>query len=416
MYLNIIFFFLFKTIISYIKFSFIIEEDIYAESYIEKIMKTPLKFNIKIGKPIQLVPIYIKIDERYSYLSGTAISKHIYNEKKSSTYQKKESEKTYYDTSFINGIPSIETFQFETNKNKIIEFTNFTFILATNESRKLDINSGVLGLKLTQYTYDKDGYFLYELKYKGLTDSYSWTIKLKNDKEGDIYIGEYPHEFDTSNYNINNYKSTRVGNEAGKPTWNMIFDRVYFGENNKIEEEVQAIINYESGVIEGVSSFIKEVGENYFNQYLDKECFFQRTKVSNYYYYICDTSIDITKFPKLIFFNRDMNMNFELNYKDLFVKKNGKYHFLIVFYVMNTFKWTFGRPFLKKYQMVFDHDRKLIGTYIHIGRSFPWNTFIIIILGLIIIALVYYIIMYFKNRPKRIKANELLEDLDYLTR
>ena len=99
-------------------------------------MKTPLIFNIKIGKPIQLVPIYIKIDERYSYLSGTAISKHIYNEKKSSTYQKKESEKTYYDTSFINGIPSIETFQFETNKNKIIEFTNFTFILATNESRK----------------------------------------------------------------------------------------------------------------------------------------------------------------------------------------------------------------------------------------------------------------------------------------
>ena len=414
MYLNIILFLVVKTITSYIKFSFKIEEDKSAVSYIETIMKTPLKFDIKIGNPLQTVPIYIKFDESYSYLSGTGISKHIYNEKQSSTYKKKEEEKSYYDTSFNYGIPSIEKFQFETNEKKIIESKNFTFILATNESKKIDINSGVLGLKLAQFTYDKDGYFLHELKMKGLTDSYSWTIKLEKEDEGNIYLGEYPHEYDTSNYNLIYYKTTRVGNDAGKPTWSIIFDRIYFGEDNKIDEDNQAILNYESGVIIGTTTFIKEVSDKFFNKYNDKECIFQRTKITNYYFYICDTSIDISKFPKLIFFNRDINMNFELNYKDLFVKKNGKYHFLIVFYVMNTFRWTFGRPFLKKYQIVFDHDRKLIGTYTQIGRSFPWNTFIIIFLGLIIIALVYYIIIYFKNKPKRIKANELLEDLDYL--
>ena len=93
MYLNIILFLVVKTITSYIKFSFKIEEDKSAVSYIETIMKTPLKFDIKIGNPLQTVPIYIKFDESYSYLSGTGISKHIYNEKQSSTYKKKRRRK-----------------------------------------------------------------------------------------------------------------------------------------------------------------------------------------------------------------------------------------------------------------------------------------------------------------------------------
>ena len=416
MYLNIIFFLILKTITSYIKFSFTIEEDTSAVSYIETIMKTPLKFNIKIGNPFQTVPIYIKFDESYSYLSGTSISKHIYNEKQSSTYKEKEKEKSYYDTSFNQGIPSIEKFQFETNKNKFIESTNFTFILATKESKKIDINSGVLGLKFAEFTYDVDGYFLHELKLKGLTDSYSWTIKFEKENKGSIYLGEYPHEYDTSNYNLANYKTTRAGREAGKVTWNIDFDRIYFGEDNKFDENNQAILNYEYGVIIGTTAFIKEVNDKFFNKYQNDKCIFQRTQVTNYYFYICDTSIDITKFPKIIFINKDINMDFELNYNDLFVEKNGKYHFLIVFYVMNTFRWTFGRPFLNKYQIVFDHDRKLIGTYTQTGGIFPWSTIIIIFLGLIIFALVYYIIRYFKNKPRRIKANELLEDLDYLTK
>jgi hypothetical protein len=66
--------------------------------------------------------------------------------------------------------------------------------------------------------------------------------------------------------------------------------------------------------------------------------------------------------------------------------------------------------------MVFDHDRRLIGIYLGKEGFINWTIVAIFVLGLVIIGLLYYIINYFKNRPKRIKANELLEDLEYLTK
>ena len=417
MNIQIIFLSLLCFINTYIKFDLKIEEETSSQSYIENIIKNQIRIIMLIGTPIQKIPVYIKFDEKISYISGTKISNHLYDEKKSNTYKKDEEEKSYYgQTPFNLGIPSSDIFKFET-KNKKNEEINLKFILATQESKSKEINTGVLGLKIDTFNYEKNGYFLYQLKSNGISDSYGWTIKLNdNNKEGEIILGEYPHEYDSRNYHEKYYKSTRCGKDGVDLNWNIVFDKFTF-DNQIYENEVQGTLNIEFGVIVGITSFRSEIDEKFFKNYIDKEkCSYQRTQINNYYYYTCDTNVDIDEFPSIKFYNKDFGSDFELNYKDLFVKKNDKYYFLIVFESQNVFKWTLGRPFMKKFQMVFDHDRRLIGIYLGKEGFINWTIVAIFVLGLVIIGLLYYIINYFKNRPKRIKANELLEDLEYLTK
>ena len=75
----------------------------------------------------------------------------------------------------------------------------------------------------------------------------------------------------------------------------------------------------------------------------------------------------------------------------------------------------FGKPFLKKYQIIFEPDRKLIGVYtkktINILNVTLWV--IIVFLAIIIISLIILIIKRNKNKPRKIRANELDEEFIY---
>ena len=83
-------------------------------------------------------------------------------------------------------------------------------------------------------------------------------------------------------------------------------------------------------------------------------------------------------------------------------------------------KWTIGSQLLKKYQLTFNQDKKLIGCYFNktnvqnISRSLslPWS--IVIIFGLIIVILLitlYYYIKVYRTRKK--KANEMSDEYEY---
>ena len=47
------------------------------------------------------------------------------------------------------------------------------------------------------------------------------------------------------------------------------------------------------------------------------------------FYFVCNSSVDISKFKPIIFQLKDLNYNFTLNYKYLFFKYNNSYYFLI---------------------------------------------------------------------------------------
>ena len=78
--------------------------------------------------------------------------------------------------------------------------------------------------------------------------------------------------------------------------------------------------------------------------------------------------------------------------------------------------WIFGRPFFKKYTLIFNVERRLVSYYSNYGnntfKSNFWINVILVLLVIIILILVIYLIYYLKNRPKKLFAKELIEDLN----
>ena len=109
-------------------------------------------------------------------------------------------------------------------------------------------------------------------------------------------------------------------------------------------------------------------------------------------------------------------MNFTLNYNDLFYKFENKYYFLIVFYQnKRNYNWIFGSPFFKKYQMIFDKDKKIISIYEKDdNHNISFAYIIIFILIVIIIFLVFYIVFYLFKNKRKLRANEIDENFEYL--
>ena len=118
----------------------------------------------------------------------------------------------------------------------------------------------------------------------------------------------------------------------------------------------------------------------------------------------------IQKFPNLKFYNLEMKYFFEFNYNDLFIKIDDYYYFLIVFFEKDTKYWILGRPFLKKFQIVFDQEKKLIGFY---KTGINFSLLILILLIIITIILIIYIMKFALKKSKRVKASELTDSFDY---
>ena len=108
------------------------------------------------------------------------------------------------------------------------------------------------------------------------------------------------------------------------------------------------------------------------------------------------------------------------------------YIFQIIFNSDGLFNnWVFGKPLFKKYQMVFDQDRKTYGFYLELNNNgnniidknnknnnmdnssskISWG--IIVILVLISLVMVYIIHKLIKRLPRKLKANELEENFSY---
>ena len=58
-----------------------------------------------------------------------------------------------------------------------------------------------------------------------------------------------------------------------------------------------------------------------------------------------------------------MNYTFIITSKEIWMEKNGYKYFMILRTRNYEISWYFGKPFFKKYQMIFEYDNKQIGLY-----------------------------------------------------
>ena len=110
-----------------------------------------------------------------------------------------------------------------------------------------------------------------------------------------------------------------------------------------------------------------------------------------------------------------------LTYKELFKLVNDKYIFLVLIPNSSSYHyWILGEPFLRKNQLIFNTDNKVIGLYkgkcnnIKDSFSFFPNRMFWIIMTIlafcVIIYLVRYIYIFYSKKTKRKLAKELIED------
>ena len=271
----------------------------------------------------------------------------------------------------------------------------------------------------------------------------------KNDKgfDGELIIGAAPHETDTGYYNESDFIT--VSNYVDEYYYTDMWDGKYinftlhfknvffFLNNNNIDENKiyvnttesdKASIDFEIGLIKCPFQYYTLIKSLFFQQYITTNACKETTISGGFYGILCDknklNAKDFyEKFPTIYFEHLDFNYTFTLDSNDLFIEKDGFLYFGLVSQNEKLNNWRFGQPFLKKYRLVFNHDRKSIGYYIkHKEKEYtPEKTkskvslgMILLIAGiaLLIVETIIAVVCIKKykclNRKKR--ANELMDD------
>ena len=402
---------LFSFIFSIIKIPFKTKENPIKQglTYVDSRVRNYEMGEIFIGEPSQKIRLIIatsyyhfiianskeKIDEIYSNISSSTSSL-ISNEKK-----------IYYYNNYKGGFLAQDNFMFYNEKDKKKSYVNIPFLINDYD----DEISGLLGLNLLKERNDEDLNFVKVLLEKKVIASSIWTIKYLNDNEGELIIGDYPHKYN-NNYDENFLKFTKVEINYNKD-WKIQFDEIKF--DNDIQSSSISkfgIFVIENGLIKGPSEY-----EILFLQKLNKtnNCFELKREFSLVYYY-CNKNTDIKLLPIITFYHRELNFTFNLTYEDLFIEKNGKYYLLMSFNKNHRLnEWTLGRIFMKKYEMIFDPENKLIGFYNdYKGKSFNISFTILIIFIIIIIGLIVIVNHIMKLKRRKTRANEIDEVYDYV--
>ena len=409
-------------------------ESFYFDQY-----KTNIYTILNIGDPDQSLLTFILSEDCIFQIYNESIcynkSQYNYNLTNSKTFKnitKVNGKYFYFRTSLINETIKFCVNEECTNKKKMDNFQINLF----NGIEKSKILCSQMGLTITTSEENKWIRNINQFKEHNIINGLRYTVIYTSDHNGYIYVGQFPHEYNSTNFFLEQKRSAYIDmNELHSyllPSLEM--DEIFFNYNDsKIQmKEKNTIFFLDYGLILGTKNYFEKIEENFFSKYYEE-------KICNEYSFFipgknfigikCKVleEFKIKEFPNLYLFNRELNYTFELNYIDLFKRNNDEYYFLIIFDQMIINTWKIGKPFLRKYQLTFDIDSKSVIFYDQSIKPSKQNNnnnnsdnkILIIVLtsvgGLIIICGLiigsYYLGKKINSSRKK-RANELSDD-DY---
>ena len=385
------------------------------KSYPENLLQNDLEITLKIGTPPQSVDLNLRSRIYTFFVTSSQVNLpyKLFNEKEStSLVQISKRETNFTNMEYSKGLKISESIYINDK-----ELKGITLMLGT----ELAYNEcGALGLRLiNSHESSDDLSFIYQIKKYANLDSYTFTLKYKNDEEGDLIIGAYPHVYDNK-FNEKNFFYSKAGSNKNGVNWVLNFDVIRYNNKSVNVGSKKSLINIEYGLIQAPFKY-----KNYFkNNFYGDRCSEKFNDKRNVTIVHCSSNFDITSFKDLIFELKDIETQFVFTYKDLFIKENNEYIFGIVFDEDVDAKdptWIFGKPFMKKYELVYDLDRKIIGLYKE-GNESPIekskvNVVFIILLIILILAVagLSYFIFFYLKKTRKSRAFELNDDnFDYV--
>ncbi len=279
--------------------------------------------------------------------------------------------------------------------------------------------------------------FISELKEKSEINGYDFSFRYTNTLEdkGELIIGDLLHIYDSKNYDENTLRTAKINKESGK-LWSINFD-IYISNEYHLEIDEIGSFFIEEYFMTGSYKYFEYIEKFFFKKYInEKKCGKYIHKkayyTDNFYYFICNIEEEekrkefFENFPSLKLYQKEMNYNFTFNSNDLFtiIPDNKRILFNIDF-IYNSKRWILGKPFFKKYQLVFNSDSNLIRHYVenifeNKEKNNKGNSFkIILIIFLVIIAFLVGIIFgraLCSKFNRKIRANELEDNFTYIAK
>ena len=384
-------------------------------NFTEDIIQNLIYTNISIGTPYQKLKSYLSLNKGAFYISDYYLPKQ-FDINLSSTFNFESNDMNFSsEEDFKKGKLSKDIFQFKNIKGNNIILSNITFIYATNNNKNLKPFPSALGFMLKTVPSKQKYNFLYQLKENKIISSYTFTIKFKNENYGEIIIGDYPHIYN-NNFILGDFQYTKILDFDNFFQWKFQIETI-FNNEEIIENKVDIIISLNYGICIGGDNYLNIINNTFFKEYIENGiCEYKLSNNTLIYFFECNNNVNISKFPKLKFYQKIMNYTFELGYNDLFILKNEKLYFLIGFSRRSTYDWIFGVPFLKQYQLVFDQEREIIGIYTSFNKKKNDYLFkILTVVCLLIIILLTTLLYKLIHKKRKIRANELEDNFEYIS-
>ena len=372
--------------------------------YPDNLLQNDIEITLLIGTPPQKVNLNLRSNLYTFFITSSKINLPFptFNENNSQSLIKETKKaEPYMSKEYKEGFKIYETITLNEK-----EIKNISLILATSISYN---QSGALGLRLSDnHEFANDLSFIYQIKHKYNLNNYTFFIKYDNDEKGELIIGIYPHLYDKK-YNEKDFVYQRAGKINNNIDWILEFDMIKY--DNKTIERInnKCLIKIEFGLIQAPFNLKNYFVDNYFKNQCNQEFII----IKNIVIISCNKNFDISTFKNLSFVLKDIDYEFVFTYKDLFIDNGSKYIFSIIFDLKINDKdntWILGKTFMKKYQLIYDLDRKIIGLYkANSNKGFNFYILFLVLLIFVIISLIYYIFFYIKT-PRKIRANELEDD------
>ena len=442
--------------IKYLEFSFkrnlTINDSLKPEQLIKTLFYNQIYVNIKIGSTKKEIPFYLYLQQYPLVIQSSNVTnkqvKGLYNQSESNTYEAIGREESFIVDDMSYAILSKDNFYFNSDNIQ----SSIPFYLCVENYEKTHITEGgKIGFKLySTNAHSEKSSFINILKKNKIISSYVFSIiydtKSFDEDTGKLYIGAYPHILDKDHYTEDYLISDEAERVSTNIEWNFNFDEIKIG-NHIVEKNSYSFFYIEIGFIIGKKAYFNyikslDIWNEYFN--INKKCHEAHFKIDDleindiepklndeYIAYYCDKDVDIEKlkFGDISFVKKRKNCTIEFTNKDLWMEKNGYKYFLIIQNQFFNDNWYLGKPFFKKYPMVFDSDSKIIGLYTktiskennnnnnEINNSISSTVvYIIVIVGLVIIVigLIILLINCYMKLPRKMRPNELSdENYDY---
>ena len=403
--------------------------------FLEENISPKFVANLSIGTPELIIPSVFNVYDATSYTKPDEDFKEIcLNDLEYNKMYEPSKSSTYNSISLIdNDYPYFNRYNLIKERIRLYNDINFETYEEIDNFMIYIRNDNMNAFSYLDISSNKNNYIINQLKEKKIIDNSIISIKYTENYKGYYIIGNYPHIFDNKQFFKERLILYNLEISEGK-NFDILINKIFISWNEYNEGKNPLYKEKKINLVNGVSfninfnlivaseEYMNSVKDLFFNEYFNKKiCDYNIIPMPgrSYLVYSCFKSneFDLTKFPSLNFNFYGNNYDFQLTYEDLFLEKNNIYYFLISCDYHINENWKIGKPFLKKYQLIFDGTKKLVGFYddkkplsnINKSDNKISNKKIILIFIIANIILIPIIFLFAKRRyvKRKINANEM---------